>query len=108
MSQQQWISTDFETQIHLFKEQLSVCFQFQRDFCNAVSLYGIILKLIDLQHRYYLWQQLRSIQVEKMTKFGYNNKGFLSMAVSFYTHMLYNLGVLAARLQVSKCYKPHP
>jgi hypothetical protein len=36
-----------------------------------------------------------------MTKYGYNNKGFLSMAMSFYTHMLYNLGVLAARLQVS-------
>ncbi|KAI6206966.1 hypothetical protein M3Y94_00975500 [Aphelenchoides besseyi] len=78
---------EFEAQISLFKEQLSVCFQLQRDFCNS--------------HRFYVWNLLRTSQIQKMTKFGFNNKGFLANAMSFYSHMLYNLGVLAARLQVT-------
>ncbi|KAI6175324.1 hypothetical protein M3Y97_00676600 [Aphelenchoides bicaudatus] len=87
LSQQKWQSNEFEAQIHLFKEQLASCFQFQREFCNS--------------HRFFVWQQLRSSQIHKMTKYNHNNKGFLSMAMSFYTHMLYNLGVLTARLQVT-------
>ncbi|KAI6224572.1 hypothetical protein M3Y95_00767200 [Aphelenchoides besseyi] len=87
MSQSKWLSPEFEAQISLFKEQLSVCFQLQRDFCNS--------------HRFYVWNLLRTSQIQKMTKFGFNNKGFLANAMSFYSHMLYNLGVLAARLQVT-------
>jgi hypothetical protein len=48
-----------------------------------------------------LWRQLREHQIRKMTHFGYENKNFLDSAVSFYAHMLYNLGVLAARIQAN-------
>jgi len=46
-----------------------------------------------------IWRQLREHQIRKMTNYGYENKGFLDSAVTFYAHMLYNLGVLAARIQ---------
>jgi hypothetical protein len=49
-----------------------------------------------------IWRQLREHQIRKMTHYGYENKGFLDSAVTFYAHMLYNLGVLAARIQVNK------
>ncbi|KAI6239650.1 hypothetical protein M3Y99_00556600 [Aphelenchoides fujianensis] len=87
MASQKWLTPEFEAQINLFKEQLTVCFQLQREFCNG--------------HRFFVWNQLRTSQIHKMTKFGFENKGYLAAAMSFYSHMLYNLGVLAARLQVT-------
>ncbi|KAI1726647.1 hypothetical protein DdX_03371 [Ditylenchus destructor] len=90
MFQQKWLYSEFETQIGLFKDQLTVCFQLQREFCN--------------NHGYLLWRQMRESQVRKMTTYGYDNKGYLESAMSFYSNMLYNLGVLAARLQ-GFCYE---
>jgi hypothetical protein len=85
-----WFFDAFETQVARFREQLTLCFQLQREFCN--------------NHGFFLWRQMRNSQIQKMTRFGYDNKGFLSTAVSFYSNMLYNLGVLAARLQ-GFCYE---
>jgi len=42
---------------------------------------------------------MRTAQVERMPRYGFDNRGFMEPALSFYSHMLYNLGVLAARLQ---------
>lgn len=74
-------------------------------FCNAILLFLLveILKTMFLsasfQHGSKLWGHLREQQIRKMTHYGYENKHFLDSAVSFFAHMLYNLGVLAARIQ---------
>lgn len=47
---------------------------------------------------------MRKSQIQKMTCYGVDNKGFLETSMSFYSNMLYNLGVLAARLQVIYYY----
>ncbi|CAK5048008.1 unnamed protein product [Meloidogyne enterolobii] len=76
---------EFEAHIAHFKTQLNACFALQRAFANS--------------HGSMIWRQLREHQIRKMTNYGYENKGFLDSAVTFYAHMLYNLGVLAARIQ---------
>lgn len=43
---------------------------------------------------------MRESQIQKMTQYIYKNKKFIEPAISFYSNILYNLGVLAARLQV--------
>ncbi|KAF7632461.1 hypothetical protein Mgra_00008157 [Meloidogyne graminicola] len=75
---------EFEAHIAHFKSQLNCCFSLQRNFANS--------------HGAIIWKQLREHQIRKMTNYGYENKGFLDSAVTFYAHMLYNLGVLAARI----------
>lgn len=76
---------EFEAHIAHFKTQLNACFALQRAFANS--------------HGSMIWRQLREHQIRKMTHYGYENRGFLDSAVTFYAHMLYNLGVLAARIQ---------
>uniref|UniRef100_A0A915E2Q3 Uncharacterized protein n=1 Tax=Ditylenchus dipsaci TaxID=166011 RepID=A0A915E2Q3_9BILA len=69
MFQQKWLYSEFEAQIAVFKEQLTTCFQYQREFCN--------------NHGYLLWRQMRESQIQKMTRYCFDNKGFLEGAVSF-------------------------
>lgn len=101
--QGKWMYTGFEAQVERFREQLTICLQLQREFCISVRLYSTGYSFENvLQHGYFLWRQIRTSQIQKMTHYGHDNKGFTNAAVSFYSHMLYNLGVLAARLQVKQ------
>lgn len=34
-----WIYTELENQIDLISKELSICFQFQREFCNNVTFF---------------------------------------------------------------------
>ncbi|KAL3102817.1 hypothetical protein niasHS_000775 [Heterodera schachtii] len=78
-------SVEFEAHLANFKKQLVAALALQRDFSNC--------------HGNLLWRKLREHQIHRMTHYGYDNRTFMDSALSFYAHMLYNLGVLAARIQ---------
>uniref|UniRef100_A0A914BW93 Uncharacterized protein n=1 Tax=Acrobeloides nanus TaxID=290746 RepID=A0A914BW93_9BILA len=84
-SNHQCETVEYERHFSQLKSQLVNCLELHKLFCNT--------------QRVYLWHAMRSSQIEKMTKYGFDNKGFMNSAMSFYSNMLYNLGVLAARLQ---------
>uniref|UniRef100_A0A1I8B186 Protein SMG7 n=1 Tax=Meloidogyne hapla TaxID=6305 RepID=A0A1I8B186_MELHA len=81
---------EFEAHIAHFKTQLNACFALQRSFANS--------------HGSMIWRQLREHQIRKMTHYGYENRGFLDSAVTFYAHMLYNLGGFSYEIRNNKTF----
>lgn len=59
---------------------------FLQSFCN--------------EHSVRLWNEVRAAQVQRMCDFQAMPVEPVTRLVSFYSHMMYTLGVLGARLQV--------
>lgn len=76
----------FHLHLHQFaEEKLIPCIELFKSFCN--------------EHSVRLWNEVRAAQVQRMCDFQAMPVEPVTRLVSFYSHMMYTLGVLGARLQ---------
>ncbi|KHN84091.1 hypothetical protein Tcan_16914 [Toxocara canis] len=76
----------FRLHLHQFaEEKLIPCIELFKSFCN--------------EHSVRLWDGVRAAQVQRMCDFQPMPDEPVTRLVSFYSHMMYTLGVLGARLQ---------